>query len=664
MCTNVQYSPNERDLFTIDVLPHSLTLPHRPPSPTHCQLQERSRGSVGGGKMLRKSASSFVGRAVAVLAALFALFFVMHSRLDALPNSSHELTHHFSDRDERRHPPGDHKATSERAEHPAKKEHLKEHPKREAEREQNSKSAKSKHAKSKRSEPVSAVFTGGKVTLHHYGHGIVHVQYESNDAADKRSECRFHEHSVVAEQQPFDSVDTTHGIAATAEDVAVDVQEVDNGVTVSAGNVQMRIPFKGAPEVVQHKAGAATGLAERTSGLLLTSRKYELWNVDVQYTLGNAEPMYGVVPLVVGIGNEQGDSSGVLWLNPSHTTVTMTVGDDSVTSQWQAKKGCAQFVVYPGGSTMDVLRQHAHTTGMPFFPPQFTLGYHQCRWSYKTQHDVEELNDLFEEHQMPCDVVWLDIDHADRKHYFNFLHKTFPNPQAMQKKLADKGRRLVAINDPHISADPGYSVYSEGTKHGYFVKEHHGKKDFHGHCWPGDSTWVDFLNPKAREWYSGLFAFDKFQDSSDRMFTWIDMNEPSVFSGPRLTLPDNVEHYDQTQHVEVHNMYGHLHAMATFEAHQKRSEGKERGFVLSRSFFAGTQRYAAVWTGDNQAQWEYLSASVYMLLALSMEGIPFVGADVGGFFAQRQDGTTDDELIARWFQVCLLYSQDTTLPFS
>ena len=76
-----------------------------------------------------------------------------------------------------------------------------------------------------------------------------------------------------------------------------------------------------------------------------------------------------------------------------------------------------------------------------------------------------------------------------------------------------------------------------------------------------------------------------------------------------------------------------------------RSDYKLRPFVLSRSFFAGSQRFGAVWTGDNIADWEHLAIAVPMLLSLSVSGIPFCGADVGGFF--NNPGT---ELLTRWYQ--------------
>ena len=124
------------------------------------------------------------------------------------------------------------------------------------------------------------------------------------------------------------------------------------------------------------------------------------------------------------------------------------------------------------------------------------------------------------------------------------------------------------------------------------------------------------------------------------------MNEPSVFSGPEVTMPKNLQHYEGAEHRDVHNLYGFYMQKATFEGLLSRSEEKMRPFVLTRAIYAGSQRYGAKWTGDNKADWKHLMASVPMLLSLSISGMPFVGADVGGFF-----GNPEPELLSRWYQL-------------
>lgn len=93
----------------------------------------------------------------------------------------------------------------------------------------------------------------------------------------------------------------------------------------------------------------------------------------------------------------------------------------------------------------------------------------------------------------------------------------------------------------------------------------------------------------------------------------------------QVTMPRDALHFGGAEHREVHNAYGYYFHMATSEGLLKREAGKDRPFVLSRAAFAGTQRYGAVWTGDNTAEWEHLRVSVPMVLSLSLTGISFSG---------------------------------------
>lgn len=147
------------------------------------------------------------------------------------------------------------------------------------------------------------------------------------------------------------------------------------------------------------------------------------------------------------------------------------------------------------------------------------------------------------------------------------------------------------------------------------------------------------------EYYSGLYALDKFKGSTHNMYIWNDMNEPSVFNGPEITMPKDCIHHDGWEHRHIHNIYGLLQTVATYDGLLKRTNNR-RPFILTRAHFSGSQRYTAVWTGDNAAEWSHLAISVPMCLTEALGGISFCGADVGGFFHNP-----DVELLQRWYQV-------------
>ncbi|XP_004623565.1 neutral alpha-glucosidase C [Octodon degus] len=369
---------------------------------------------------------------------------------------------------------------------------------------------------------------------------------------------------------------------------------------------------------------------------------YRLYNLDVYgYQIYDKMGIYGSVPYL--LAHKLGRTVGIFWMNASETLVeintepaveyVLTQMGPAAAKQkvryrtdvrWISESGIIDVFLLTGPTPSDVFKQYSCLTGTQAMPPLFSLGYHQCRWNYEDEQDVMAVDAGFDEHDIPYDVIWLDIEHTEGKRYFTWDKKRFPDPKRMQELLRSKKRKLVVISDPHIKVDPDYSVYIKAKEQGFFVRTHEGG-DFEGVCWPGLSSYLDFTNPKVREWYSGLFSFPAYQGSTDILFIWNDMNEPSVFRGPEQTMQKNAIHHGNWEHRELHNIYGFYQQMATAEALIQRSKGKERPFVLSRSFFAGSQKYGAVWTGDNTAEWSYLKISIPMLLTLSISGISFCG---------------------------------------
>lgn len=170
---------------------------------------------------------------------------------------------------------------------------------------------------------------------------------------------------------------------------------------------------------------------------------------------------------------------------------------------------------------------------------------------------------------------------------------------------------------------------------------------YQAHCWPGQSTWPDFTCKEGRKLWSEQFRLDRYKDTTNDVFIWNDMNEPAVFGGPENTMPKTNLHKGGVEHRDLHNLYGVFMQRATAEGLVMRNPNA-RPFVLSRAFYAGTQKYGAIWTGDNMAKWEYMEAHVPMCLSVALGGISFCGSDIGGFF-----GEPSAELMVRWYQVAV-----------
>ncbi|CAL9244759.1 unnamed protein product, partial [Arabidopsis halleri] len=392
------------------------------------------------------------------------------------------------------------------------------------------------------------------------------------------------------------------------------------------------------------------------------SEPYRLFNLDVfEYDHESPFGLYGSIPFMVSHG-KSGKTSGFFWLNAAEmqidvlangwdaeSGISLPSSQSRIDTFWMSEAGIVDTFFFVGPEPKDVVKQYASVTGTSAMPQLFATGYHQCRWNYKDEEDVAQVDSKFDEHDIPYDVLWLDIEHTDGKRYFTWDSVLFPHPEEMQKKLAAKGRKMVTIVDPHIKRDDSYFLHKEATQMGYYVKDSSGK-DFDGWCWPGSSSYIDMLSPEIRKWWGGRFSYKNYVGSTPSLYTWNDMNEPSVFNGPEVTMPRDALHVGGVEHREVHNAYGYYFHMATSDGLVMREEGKDRPFVLSRAIFPGTQRYGAIWTGDNTAEWEHLRVSIPMILTLGLTGITFSGADIGGFF-----GNPEPELLVRWYQVGAYY---------
>ncbi|XP_060557069.1 neutral alpha-glucosidase AB-like isoform X2 [Ruditapes philippinarum] len=409
------------------------------------------------------------------------------------------------------------------------------------------------------------------------------------------------------------------------------------------------------------------GIPEHADSMALKTTKstdpYRLFNLDVfEYELYNPMALYGSVPVMLAHNEKR--TVGIFWHNAAETWIDISSntadknffskiadivkgGSNEIPqtdTRWISESGVIDVFVMLGPSAHDVFYQYAQLTGTTNLPPLFAVSYHQCRWNYNDQDDVKNVDAMLDQYDIPYDVIWLDIEHTDGKKYFTWDNDKFSKPEEMINNVASKGRKMVTIVDPHLKRDDNYQEYREARDKGYMVKNKDGN-DYDGWCWPGSSSWPDFSNPEVRKWWASKFHYEDYQGSTPDLFTWNDMNEPSVFNGPEITFHKDVLHHEGIENRDLHNMYGFYVQQATAEGQLLRSDNKERPFVLTRAFFAGSQRFGAVWTGDNMAEWGHLKIANPMLLSLNLAGITLSGADVGGFFKNP-----DTELLTRWYQ--------------
>ena len=217
--------------------------------------------------------------------------------------------------------------------------------------------------------------------------------------------------------------------------------------------------------------------------------------------------------------------------------------------------------------------------------------------------------------------------------------------------LDKKGRKVVVILDPHIKVDNWYSVYYK-SKNNYFIKNED-STDFIGNCWCGDSSFLDFFNKETINFWKNLIKKEEeyFYPGINNIHIWNDMNEPSVFKIQRNTLQKKVKYSSKNyEQRDVHNLYGYFMHKASYEALLEKYENKIRPFILTRSFYIGSHKYSAMWTGDSKSNFDSLKNTISMMISLSISGYSFIGCDIGGF---AEEGSIN--LYKRWYQNGIFY---------
>lgn len=380
------------------------------------------------------------------------------------------------------------------------------------------------------------------------------------------------------------------------------------------------------------------GLGEKTGHLNKRGYHYKMWNTDnPKPHVESFDTLYKSIPFFIGLKDKQ--AFGIFFDNTFETHFDMGK-ENGEYYYFGAVDGNLDYYFIFGPEMKEVVAGYTRLTGRTPLPQRWALGYQQCRWAYVPEDRLMEIAGNFRKKKIPCDVLYLDIDYMDAYRVFTWDKEKFPKPEQMLSRLKAQGFKVVTIIDPGVKKDKGYSVYEEGLARNYFITDKDGIP-YVNKVWPGDSLYPDFTNAATRKWWAEK---QKLMVDYGVDGIWNDMNEPASFQGP---LPDDVLFDNDgvpAEHREVHNVYGHYMAKATYEGLKEYTD--KRPFIVTRACFAGTQKYASVWTGDNFSFWEHLRMSIPMLMNLSISGMSFCGTDVGGF---SFDCTA--ELLSRWVQV-------------
>lgn len=381
------------------------------------------------------------------------------------------------------------------------------------------------------------------------------------------------------------------------------------------------------------------GCGERTGDLDKMGSRQLFWNIDPpagHTALQNS--LYVSIPFTLALTD--GRAWGLFLDNPGRVEFDLA-HDDPQRSWFGTTTGDLVYYIFCGPTPREVVARYTDLTGHTPLAPLWSLGNGQSRYSYETADEVRRVAHLFRERNIPCDTVYLDIDALDEYRVFTWNRTRFPDPQGLLTELREMGFHVVNIVDAGVKVDGYFPVYLEGKARDLYCKSSRGD-DYQNAVWPGVCVFPDFTNPETREWWG-----EQHRPLLDAGIAgiWSDMNEPALFVPANSTLPLDVVHPGGGRprlHMQVHNAYGSLMVQAAREG-LLRLRPDLRPMVISRAGYAGIQRYALLWTGDNSATWEHLAMSLPQLINLGLSGVGWCGVDIGGFF-----GDATGELIARW----------------
>jgi alpha-glucosidase len=406
-------------------------------------------------------------------------------------------------------------------------------------------------------------------------------------------------------------------------------------------------------------------LGEKAHKLDRRRGHFRMFNSDTPKYSEGTDPIYQSIPFYISL--EDNRAHGLFYDNSYRSHFDFGNSGQEFTG-YGVEGGQIDYYFIDGPSIKDVVRRYTELTGRIYLPPKWALGHQASRWSYYPDRMVEKIADTYQQHDLPLDVMTLDIDYMQKYRVFTWDLKRFADPDGLARRLKAKGLHIVNIVDPGVKYQPqgvasakdqeqpelkdqsgSYYVYNQGSKNDYFVKRKDGKQMVTT-VWPGETVFVDFTKEAARKWWGDMHR--AYLDHGTGGI-WNDMNEPADFTEKGDTGANQRDSYfddlgRNTPHAKNRNVFALLMCKATYEG-LLRLRPNDRPYVITRAAYAGIQRYSTMWTGDAASSWEALAVSVPMFCNLGLSGETFIGSDVGGFM-----GRGDGEMLTRAYQISFL----------
>ncbi|MBP1678012.1 MAG: glycoside hydrolase family 31 [Bacteroidetes bacterium] len=503
---------------------------------------------------------------------------------------------------------------------------------------------------------VAAHVTAQNLKIEFFTPSIVHVTKTPDDkAVDKKS--------VV--------------VTATPESVKVKKATVADVTTYLSSVLKVTVEEK-TGKVTFAKADGTSLLAEGEYAFTPITEGIDkgAYKVKQCFALDTDEPIYGIGMLQNGKMSLRGEHRkmqqsnlqdfahffqsikgyGIYWDNYSPTNL-----NDNKTLELESQVGkLVDYYFMYGGNADGVIREMRHLSGKVPMLPMWTYGFHQSRERYKTQDELLEVVRKYREMKIPFDGIIQDWQYWGTNYTWNameFINKDFNNAQKMIDEVHEKNAHLsISI---WSSFGPQTKAFKQLKDKGLL---------FSFETWPesGLDSW-----PPRKDYPSGVRVYDCYSPVARDIYWenlsrlhkmgvdawWMDSTDPDHVNYKESDLDEKCS---VGSYRSVRNLFPFM-TVGGVDEHQRAVDKDKRVFILTRSYFAGQQRYGAnTWSGDTGSSWESLRNQVPLCLNYTLTANPNVNTDIGGFFAGTYNrryldnsGTKNpqfQELYVRWMQ--------------
>jgi len=384
------------------------------------------------------------------------------------------------------------------------------------------------------------------------------------------------------------------------------------------------------------------GLGDKTGKPDRRGKRVRMYNKDaLGYDASFSDPLYKSIPFLLRFNRLSGICTGLFFASPCIDSFDL--GKESP-FYWSAdiKDGPFRFYLFTGDNYKDILLRYCSITGLPALPPLYSFGYLGSSMNYVEASDAQQrilsfFSDV-ERHGLPCEGMYVSSGYLKTdegyRHAFVWNRRKFPDPGAFISSLRDRGYHLTFNIKPGILRT--HPDYDELAKKGCFIKDNAGRPLVE-YFWGGDASFIDFTNREAVSWWKSKLKEAFLDAGADGI--WNDNNEFEL-SDPELDA------------YLIRTVQPVLMAKASFEACTEKNPSK-RPWIYSRSGYAGMQKYARTWSGDNSSNFRTLRYNQYQGIGMGLCAIPFVGHDLGGFYGPEPSS----DLLVRCCQSAIFQSR-------